>query len=75
MSRSFLRANSAHVNVGSAELSAAHTVTQIVEVVQKAGGHRERRLIELLKQYRPSKDNLILVFALYKREVDYNLCH
>jgi hypothetical protein len=33
------------------------------------GGHRERRLIELLKQYAPSKDNLILVFALYKREV------
>jgi ATP-dependent RNA helicase DDX5/DBP2 len=38
MSRTFLRtSNSAHVNIGSADLSASHTVTQVVEFVQKAG--------------------------------------
>ena len=82
--------NAVVVRIGSQELATAHTITQIVEVIPKkgacgamqlsgrdrslTGSAREKRLLELLKEYHPEKKNLILIFALYKREVHALLC-
>ena len=56
------------VNVGSDDLTAAKSVTQYVEVVDRRNGGRERRLLELLAEHPPSAQSLLLVFCLYKRE-------
>lgn len=54
------------VVVGSAELAAAHTVTQRVQVVEPKD--KEPKLHALLTQYHSSKTNRVLVFCLYKKE-------
>ena len=56
------------VNVGSDDLTAAKSVTQHVEVVDRRNGGRERRLLQLLAEHPPSAQSLLLVFCLYKRE-------
>ncbi|KAI8100371.1 hypothetical protein M9434_002617 [Picochlorum sp. BPE23] len=56
----------ARVTVGSEELSASHTVKQIVQVVEH--GLRDRLLDDLLKKYHASRKNRVLVFVLYKKE-------
>ena len=56
------------VNVGSDDLTAAKSVTQHVEVVDRRNGGRERRLQQLLAEHPPSAQSLLLVFCLYKRE-------
>jgi len=49
-------------------LSANKRVTQIVEVIEDRA--RDARLRQLLNQYHSSRDNRILIFALYKKEVE-----
>ena len=56
------------VNVGSDDLTAAKSVRQHVEVVDRRNGGRERRLLNLLADHPPSPSSLLLIFTLYKRE-------
>ena len=56
------------VVIGTENLTAAKSVTQVVEVVDRRQGKREKRLLELLEQYHASRTNRILVFVLYKQE-------
>ena len=56
------------VTVGSVDLSASHTVKQIVEVIDQ--GLKETRLEQLLQKYHSSRTNRVLIFALYKKEAD-----
>ena len=49
-------------------LSANKRVTQTVEVIEDRA--RDARLRQLLNQYHSSRDNRILIFALYKKEVE-----
>lgn len=58
--------NPARVTIGSEDLAASHTVTQIVEVVEPAS--RDRLLDSLLKKYHKSRKNRIIIFVLYKKE-------
>ncbi|KAG0226665.1 RNA-dependent ATPase [Actinomortierella wolfii] len=62
-------ANPIKVTIGSPDLGASSNVTQIVEVLQDPRS-KERRLLELLKEYHKSRKNRILIFALYKKEAD-----
>lgn len=62
----FLRPDVLRVTVGSDELSANVSVTQIVECVDKM--EKDRKLFNLLEKYHKSRTNRILVFVLYKRE-------
>lgn len=62
----FLRKNVVRVTVGSDELSANVSVTQIVECVDKF--EKDRKLYALLENYHKSRVNKILVFVLYKKE-------
>jgi len=59
-------AHPARVIIGSQDLAASHSVTQIVEVVD--GATRDGKLEDLLKKYHKSRKNRILVFVLYKKE-------
>lgn len=54
------------VTIGSQELSASHSVTQYVEVVEQH--QRDDRLLALLGKYHSSRSNRIIIFVLYKRE-------
>ena len=66
---SVMRKNKAmKVNVGSDDLTAARSVRQHVEVVDRRNGGRERRLLALLADHPPSPSSLLLIFTLYKRE-------
>jgi ATP-dependent RNA helicase DBP3 len=57
-----------HVRIGGTdELKAAHSVRQIVEVVQPH--EKESALDGLLQQYHAPQHARVLVFALYKKEV------
>jgi len=56
------------VTIGSAELSASHSVTQRVEVLEP--GARDSRLVKLLGEYHAERTNRILIFVLYKKEAD-----
>ena len=62
----FLRKDWIKVTVGSDELSANVSVTQIVECVDKF--EKDRKLNALLEKYHKSRTNRILIFVLYKRE-------
>ena len=55
------------VTIGSEDLAASKSVTQIVEVVEERS--REWRLQNLLKKYHRD-NNRILIFVLYKKEAD-----
>ncbi|CAL8460624.1 g153 [Coccomyxa elongata] len=60
------QASPTRVTIGSQDLSASHSVRQIVEVIDPAA--RDRRLEELLRKYHASRKNRVLVFVLYKKE-------
>lgn len=57
--------NPIRVTVGSDQLSASTSVTQIVEVVEPY--EKERKLLNLLKKIHTGK-NRIVIFGLYKKE-------
>lgn len=59
-------AHPARVIIGSQDLAASHSVTQVVEVVD--GATRDAKLEDLLKKYHKSRKNRIIVFVLYKKE-------
>ncbi|KAI3424136.1 hypothetical protein D9Q98_009496 [Chlorella vulgaris] len=54
------------VTIGSQDLAASHSVTQVVEVIEDRS--RDARLHELLQQYHKSRSNRVIVFVLYKKE-------
>ncbi|KAJ3046240.1 RNA-dependent ATPase [Rhizophlyctis rosea] len=65
--------NPIRVTVGSTDLSANTSITQIVEVINAKeprflSKNKENRLLELLRDYHKSRKNRILIFALYKKE-------
>ncbi len=58
LAETFMSADAVRVTVGSAELSANHRVTQIVEVLADTSYPlRDRKLIELLTKYHKSRTN------------------
>ena len=58
LAETFMSENAVRVTVGSAELSANHRVTQIVEVLNDTGYPlRDRKLIDLLEKYHKSRTN------------------
>jgi ATP-dependent RNA helicase DBP3 len=60
-----------HVLVGSEDLTANHDVSQLVEVIDEAPYVKDKRLLELLNDYHDKKiKNRIIVFVLYKKDVD-----
>jgi ATP-dependent RNA helicase DBP3 len=56
------------VVVGGDELSANHSVTQIVECTETDSRKRDHKLCGLLANYHKSRTNKILIFVLYKKE-------
>jgi len=63
--------NPFHITIGNAggeQLAANHRVKQEIEVIDE--WKREARLLELLKKYHSSRENRVLIFVLYKKEVD-----
>ena len=68
-------ARTVKVVIGSEELTAAASVQQIVEVVDRRQGKRERRLLELLQEYHSTRTNRILIFVLYKKEAPLLAAH
>lgn len=57
------------VVIGSEDLTAAKSVTQVVEVVDRRAGKREKRLVDLLEdEYHRDRSNRVLIFVLYKKE-------
>lgn len=54
------------VTIGSQDLAASHSVTQVVEVIEDRA--RDGRLHELLQKHHASRANRIIVFVLYKKE-------
>lgn len=51
--------------------AAAKNVQQVVEVINRKQGARERRLVQLMEQYHAEGNNRIIIFVLYKREADH----
>ncbi|KAL3134722.1 hypothetical protein ABBQ32_007725 [Trebouxia sp. C0010 RCD-2024] len=58
--------NPVKVTIGSQDLSASHSVTQVVEVIEPH--KRDQRIDELLQKYHKSRKNRVIVFVLYKKE-------
>jgi ATP-dependent RNA helicase DBP3 len=58
------------VVIGSADLTASHSVTQQVEVIEPH--RRDARLLQLLQTYHGERGrtNRVIVFVLYKKEAD-----
>lgn len=56
------------VTIGSDDLAASISVTQIVEVVEDRA--RDAHIHALLQKYHHTRKNLILIFVLYKKEAD-----
>lgn len=54
------------VTIGSQDLAASHSVTQVVEVIEDRA--RDGRLHELLQRYHSSRTNRVIIFVLYKKE-------
>jgi ATP-dependent RNA helicase DBP3 len=50
------------VTIGSQDLAASHSVTQLVEVVEQH--QRDDRLLALLGKYHSSRSNRIIIFVL-----------
>ncbi|KAI0218497.1 RNA-dependent ATPase [Massospora cicadina] len=59
--------NSVKVTIGSDDLAVSHNVTQLVEVMDDNFA-KEKRLIECLGKYHKSRENRVIIFALYKKE-------
>ncbi|KAL0045639.1 hypothetical protein WJX82_000399 [Trebouxia sp. C0006] len=58
--------NPVKVTIGSQDLSASHSVTQVVEVIEPQ--RRDQRIDELLQKYHKTRKNRVIVFVLYKKE-------
>ena len=59
------------VTIGSPDLSASHSVTQLVDVLEPH--ERDRALLRLLEKYHGGahkRANRVIVFVLYKKEAD-----
>lgn len=54
------------VTIGSQDLAASHSVTQLVEVLEPHT--RDDQLLALLNKYHSSRSNRIIIFVLYKKE-------
>mmetsp|Transcript_11092 Transcript_11092/g.19305 ORF Transcript_11092/g.19305 Transcript_11092/m.19305 type:complete len:586 (-) Transcript_11092:432-2189(-) len=54
------------VTIGSQDLAASHTITQIVEVIDPMA--RNERLLQLLAQHHSNRTDRIIIFVLYKKE-------
>jgi ATP-dependent RNA helicase DBP3 len=54
------------VTIGSQDLAASKTITQIVEVVEERD--RDKLTLGLLNKYHKGGENKVLLFALYKKE-------
>lgn len=67
LARDYLH-NPIQVNIGSLELSASHTITQVVEVVSEFD--KRDRLTKHLEIASENKDSKIIVFASTKRTCD-----
>jgi len=65
LGRSFL-SKPIKITIGSEDLSATHSVQQIVDVIE--AHEKERKLQSLLSKYHRSRKNRIIVFVLYKKE-------
>lgn len=61
--------NPIRVTIGSPDLAASNSITQIVEVVDDPRS-KEGKLLQLLKKIHGSRKNRVLVFGLYKKECD-----
>ncbi|ODQ50142.1 RNA helicase [Saitoella complicata NRRL Y-17804] len=61
--------NPTKITIGSDDLAASQSVTQLVEVLEDSRA-KSQRLVQLLKQYQSGakKNDRILIFALYKKE-------
>ncbi|KAJ3219310.1 hypothetical protein HDU67_001929 [Dinochytrium kinnereticum] len=57
-----------HITIGSKDLSANSNITQKVEVLEPA--MKRGRLLALLKDYHKTRKNKIIIFGLYKKEVE-----
>ncbi|GAX72626.1 hypothetical protein CEUSTIGMA_g82.t1 [Chlamydomonas eustigma] len=66
MAAAFLMEAAVKVNIGSQDLSASHTIQQVVEVIEPFA--RNDRLLQLLQQHHSSRKNRIIIFVLYKKE-------
>lgn len=55
------------VTIGSEDLAACRSVSQIVEVLDD-NRQKDGRLLALLREYHKSRANKVLVFVLYKKE-------
>ncbi|KAJ3107193.1 RNA-dependent ATPase [Phlyctochytrium planicorne] len=56
-----------NITVGSKDLSANVSITQIVEVLEPS--MKKTRLLALLRDYHKTRKNKIIIFGLYKKEV------
>ena len=65
LAHSFL-INPVRVTIGSVDLSASHSVAQIVEIIEPR--QKDARLVQLLNEYHASRSNRVLIFCLYKKE-------
>jgi ATP-dependent RNA helicase DBP3 len=54
------------VTVGSPDLGANRNITQLVEVCDPR--EKDQKLLQLLERYHSTRQNRVLVFALYKKE-------
>jgi ATP-dependent RNA helicase DBP3 len=59
--------NPMRVTIGSPDLAASQNVQQIVQVINNPRD-KERHLLDLLKKVHKSRNNRVLIFALYKKE-------
>ncbi|KAI8853375.1 P-loop containing nucleoside triphosphate hydrolase protein [Chytridium lagenaria] len=57
--------NPVHITIGSQDLSANISITQIVEVIEPM--KKRTRLLALLSDYHKSRKNKIIIFGLYKK--------
>lgn len=58
--------NPVKVIIGSQDLAASHSVTQVIEVIEDR--QRDNRIHELLNKYHSSRTNRCIIFVLYKKE-------
>ena len=61
--------NPIHITIGDVELKASNSITQVVEVIEDSIQLKNKKLLTLLKQYHAKKNERIIIFVLYKKEV------
>jgi len=66
LAANFLCSSAIKVTVGSQDLAASHSISQVVEVIDPRA--RGDRLLQLLQTHHKSRKNRIIIFVLYKKE-------